>query len=204
MILPVYQPDPTMNHPIDRRHALGLIAVLGLSACSREPQEAAGPGDIALDDAIDALQDMGQGFTAGTPMSRQVVYVLFDPQCPHCGHLWNASQPLQSRTRFVWMPVAILNARSRPQGAALLTASDPVAAMNEHERLLLAGQGGISAASGIPKETEAAIALNTELMQRLGAEAVPFIVTRHAGTGQTVSHAGALSTEALASLIGLP
>lgn len=193
-----------MKQRIDRRHALGLIAVLGLAACSREPQESSSPGDIALTDAIDALEDMGKGFTAGTPMSRQVVYVLFDPQCPHCGHLWNASQPLQARTRFVWMPVAILNAKSQPQGAALLTAADPVAAMNEHERLLLAGQGGMSATSGIPKDIQAAIELNTELMQRLGAEAVPFIVTRHAGSGETVSHAGSLSTEALASLIGLP
>jgi thiol:disulfide interchange protein DsbG len=193
-----------MKQRIDRRHALGLIAALGLAACSREPQESASPGDIALTDAIDALEDMGKGFTAGTPMSRQVVYVLFDPQCPHCGHLWNASRPLQARTRFVWMPVAILNAKSQPQGAALLTAADPVAAMNEHERLLLAGQGGMSATSGIPKEIQAGIELNTELMQRLGAEAVPFIVTRHAGSGETVSHAGSLSTEALASLIGLP
>lgn len=193
-----------MKPAIDRRHALGLLALLGLAACSREPQASSSPGDIALVDAIDALDDMGKGFTAGTPMSRQVVYVLFDPQCPHCGHLWNASQPLLARTRFVWMPVAMLNAKSQPQGAALLTAPDPVAAMNEHEQLLLAGQGGMSASSGVPKDIEAAIALNTELMQRLGAEAVPFIVTRHAGTGETVSHAGSMETEALARLIGLP
>jgi thiol:disulfide interchange protein DsbG len=193
-----------MKPAIDRRRALGLIALMGLAACSREPQESAGPGDIALADAVDVLEEMGKGFTAGTPMSRQVVYVLFDPQCPHCGHLWNASQPLLSRTRFVWMPVAILNAKSQPQGAALLTAEDPVAAMNEHEQLLLAGQGGMSAASRIPEDIEAAITLNTELMQRLGAEAVPFIVTRHAGTGETVSHAGSLTTEALSGLIGLP
>lgn len=189
---------------LDRRHALGLIAVLGLAACSRETPQTGSPGDIALTDAVDALSDMGKGFTAGTPMSRQVVYVLFDPQCPHCGHLWTASKPLQARTRFVWLPVAILNAKSQPQGAALLTAVDPVAAMTEHERLLLAGQGGMSASSSIPKDIQSAIALNTELMQRLGAEAVPFIVARHAGTGETVSHAGALSTDALARLIGLP
>jgi len=193
-----------MKRLIDRRHALGLIALLTLAACSREPQQAASPGEIAQADAVDALADMGKGFAAGTPMSRQVVYVLFDPQCPHCGHLWRASQPLLARTRFVWLPVAIINAKSQPQGAALLGAADPVAAMNDHERLLLAGQGGISASSGIPDDIKVAIALNTELMQRLGAEAVPYIVTRHAGTGEPVSHAGALSTEALASLIGLP
>jgi thiol:disulfide interchange protein DsbG len=188
----------------DRRHALGLIAALGLTACSREPLPTATPGDIPMADAVEALAEMGQGFSAGTPMSRQVVYVLFDPQCPHCGHLWNASQPLLARTRFVWLPVAILNAKSRPQGAALMAADDPVAAMNEHEKLLLAGQGGLSASASMPKEIEEAIALNTELLQRLGADAVPFIVTRHAGSGATVSHGGSLSTEALASLIGLP
>lgn len=193
-----------MNHPVDRRHALGLIALLGLAACSREPQGTASPGDIAPTDAVDALAEMGKGFAAGTPMSRQTVYVLFDPQCPHCGHLWNASQPLLARTRFVWLPVAIINASSQPQGAVLLGAADPVATMNEHERLLLDGRGGIAAPAGISGDVRAAIALNTELMQRLGADAVPFIVTRHAGTGEAVSHAGALSTEALSSLIGLP
>ncbi len=194
----------TMRHPINRRRALGLVATLALTACSPEAQQTDSPGDIALADAMDALADMGKGFTVGTPMSRQVVYVLFDPQCPHCGRLWTASQPLLSRTRFVWLPVALLNAKSRPQGAALMTATDPVAAMNEHEKLLSAGQGGLSASSSTSQSVEAAIALNTELLKRLGAEGVPFIVARHAGSGQTVSHSGALSTEALASLIGLP
>ncbi|MEZ5646892.1 MAG: thioredoxin fold domain-containing protein [Burkholderiaceae bacterium] len=193
-----------MNRILSRRHALAAIALLGLAACSPESSQQADPGDIPLTEAADALADMGKGFSAGTPMSKQVVYVLFDPQCPHCGNLWNAAVPLQSRTRFVWLPVSMLNAKSRPQGAALMTATDPVAAMNEHEKLLLAGQGGISASSDIPADTMAAIDLNTELLQRLGAEAVPFVVTRHAGTGEPVSHAGSLTTDELARLIGLP
>ena len=74
-----------------------------------------------------------------------IVYVLFDPQCPHCAALWESAQPLHRQTRFVWLPVALLNAKSLPQGAAIMTAANPAETMNTHERELLANGGGIAA-----------------------------------------------------------
>ncbi len=193
-----------------RTFILPFIASVALTlvACSKDEAigASAGSGDtapISLDQAPDALAAEARGFTVGALMSAQPVYVMFDPQCPHCARLWESSQPLLGKARFIWVPVALLNAKSAPQGAALLAASDPKAAMAEHETLLLSNQGGISASSQIPDEVKDSIQRNTGLFNRLGAESVPFIVARNLRTGQVVTQSGAMPTEALAELIGV-
>ncbi len=144
-----------------------------------------------------------KGFTVGAFMSAHTVYVFFDPQCPHCGHLWQASLPLHKKIKFVWVPVAWMNASSLPQGAALLTAANPLDLMTEHEASLLSGKGGISAPASVTSDLEKSIKANTTLLNSFGAESVPFVVVKNARSGQTVSRTGALSTAALAELIGL-
>ena len=185
-----------------------LIAVatalsLGLAACSRNDTAASQAPPIAAAQALDVLAAEGKGFTVGAAMAARTVYVLFDPQCPHCGRLWEAALPLQAKARFVWLPVAFISPKSLPQGAALLQAAQPLEAMNAHESALLAGAGGMSASASVPDDIKAAIERNTQLLNRLGAESVPFIVTR-SPAGQPVLHAGAMDTAALAALIGLP
>lgn len=188
---------------------LALALALGLAACSRDAGESASASAtapsqaIARADAVEAVAARGRGFTAGALMSAQVVYVLFDPQCPHCAHLWESSQPLMDRARFVWLPVSLLGPKSLPQGAAILQAASPVQAMTAHEQSLLSGAGGTSASSSIPDDIEQAIRANTQLLNDLGADAVPFIVTRHRQSGEVVTQAGSMGTEALARLIGL-
>ena len=182
--------------------AVAATAAMFASGCSPDaPPPAAAPIDRSQ--ALAVLAAEGKGFTVGTLMAANTVYVLFDPQCPHCAHLWEASQPLLPRARFVWLPVSLLNAKSLPQGAAIMTAVNPAEAMTAHEKSLLAGQGGTAASASIPAEVEAAIKANTALLDRLGAGSVPYIVGRHAGTGATVVQAGAMPTAALAGLLGL-
>lgn len=144
-----------------------------------------------------------KGFSVGALMSTNVVYVFFDTQCPHCGHLWEAATPLQRKVKFVWIPVRMINATSLAQGAALLTAADPAALMTEHEASLLAGKGGISASSSIASELEQSIKNNTQLLNSFGAEAVPFVIAKNLKTGQTVSRDGAMTTSVLAEFLGL-
>jgi thiol:disulfide interchange protein DsbG len=195
---------------LNRRLALACLSAsaLWLTACSKE--EASAPGKPAAGSPIDTAQAFdavaagAKGFAAGAMMSAHTVYVLFDPQCPHCSHLWEASLPLQGKVKFIWAPVAIIGAKSLPQGAALMQAANPVEAMTVHEKSLLAGQGGTSASASVPAEIEAAIKANTELLDRLGADSVPFIVARHAGSGQPVTRAGSMDTAGLASFLGLP
>jgi thiol:disulfide interchange protein DsbG len=192
------------------RHAiLPLVAAmaLGLAACSKTDSNPSASTEtataIAPAQAYEAVAAQAKGFTVGALMSANPVYVLFDPQCPHCGHLWNAALPLLGKVKFVWVPVAIMGPKSVPQGAALMQATDPVATMSAHEQSILSGQGGMSASSSIPDDVLAAIKANSQLLDRLGADSVPFMVARHARNGQVITQAGALSTEALGEFLGL-
>lgn len=203
-------PRKATTHMKFRSFILPFITAIALTltACSKESavDPSASSGDsaaIAIEQATDVLAAEAKGFTVGALMSANPVYVLFDPQCPHCARLWEASQPLLGKAKFIWVPVSILNASSAPQGAALLGAPNPAEAMAEHEKLLLSNQGGISASAQVPDEVMNSIKRNTVLLNRLGAESVPFIVARNLRTGQVVTQSGALPTEALAELIGL-
>ena len=195
------QTPPPFNR---RRFGAYLVVATGicvtLSACS--PQETA-VSSVAGPQAYDLLTKEGHGFTAGPMMAANTVYVLFDPQCPHCGHLWEASQTLLKKVKFVWIPVAFIGPASLPQGAAILTAPDPLAAMSAHETSLLSGQGGTSASAMIPDEINDAIRKNTDLFKRLGGESVPYMVAKNQRTGAVVSNAGAMEPDALAQFLGL-
>ena len=192
-----------------RHLVLPLLASLALlSACSKE--DAGAPATTAVAStpieaaqALDVLAAQGKGFAAGKILSANAVYVLFDPQCPHCARLWEASMPLHGSVKFVWLPVAIMNAKSAPQGAAIMTATNPVQAMAAHETSLLAGSGGTAASADIAPDVLTAIKTNTALLERLGATSVPYIVARHQRSGQVVMQAGANDTEALANFLGL-
>jgi thiol:disulfide interchange protein DsbG len=182
--------------------AFAIVAASALTACSKTetpPAASAAPAP----QSYDLVAANAKGFTAGAMMSVNTVYVLFDPQCPHCGHLWNASQPLLSKAKFVWIPVAIINGNSAPQGAALMSAPNPAEAMNLHEASILAGTGGTLPSGVTPADLEATIKKNTELFTSLKLESVPFLVARNQQTGQIVSHSGAMDTATLAQLLGL-
>jgi len=151
----------------------------------------------------EAVAAQGKGFTVGAMMAANTVYVLFDPQCPHCGRLWEASVPLHSKVKFVWIPIAFGSAQSVPQGAALLSAANPAALMTEHEKSLLTGAGGISASASVPSELEQAIKNNTQLLNRLGVDSVPYMLAKNIRTGQVVTNNGAMDTPALVEFLGL-
>ena len=192
------------NHPT-RLCAAALTLALGMSlaSCSKQDTPAVPTAAITPAQSYDAVAKDGKGFTAGTLMSTQTVYVLFDAQCPHCGALWNASLPLQKKVKFVWIPVSLMNPKSTLQGAALLTAANPVELMTAHETALLAGTGGMIADANPSAEAQAAIKSNTQLFNSLGATSVPYIVAKNARTGAVVTHSGALQTPALAAFLGV-
>lgn len=195
------------NTTIARRtFTLGLIAASAgaLMACSPKNEAPAAPIATQLTPAqvVDKIAAEGKGFTVGALMSANTVYVLFDPQCPHCGHLWEAAKPLLTKVKFVWMPVSIINAKSGSQGAALLASSNPLEAMTAHEASILAGTGGMSAMGSIPADAEATVKGNTALFNSLGLESVPFVASKNsAGVAQVNS--GAMETAALSTWLGL-
>lgn len=179
-----------------------MAASLLLAACGEAPSTGAGAKAAATPVSIAAIAAEAQGFEVGAQMSARTVYVFFDAQCAHCGALWNAAKPLKSQAKFVWIPVGLLNPASTAQGATLLAAKDPVAAMDEHETSFLAKQGGISVGTDLDAH-KAAVAKNTELMNRFGFASIPSIVGTHAQTGALVTQEGSMPTAALANLLGL-
>ena len=189
--------------------ALPLAAALALTlaGCSRQdaPNSSASPATATALPAqpFEAVAAQGKGFTVGAMMAANTAYVLFDPQCPHCGRLWNAALPLHGKVKFVWVPVTLMNAKSGPQGAALLAAADPAALMTEHEKSLLAGTGGISASASVTPELEQALKNNTALFNSLKVESVPYILAKNQQTGNVVTHNGAMDTAALGNFLGL-
>jgi thiol:disulfide interchange protein DsbG len=186
--------------------SLSLIAALTLSlvACSKTeaPSKAEVPA-VASASSYDIVATTGKGFSVGAMMSAQTVYVLFDPQCPHCGHLWQASLPLHSKARFVWIPIAFNTGKSLAQAAALLSAANPLEAMSGHEQSLLAGTGGMSASADVSADLVKSINSNTQLLTSMGVDSVPYLLAKNKRTGQVVSNNGAMDTPALAQLLGL-
>ena len=85
----------------------------------------------------------------------------------------------------------------------MLAAANPAELMDAHEKSLLAGAGGIAASSSVPAELEQAIKSNTELLNRLGVDSVPYLVAKNQSTGQVVTNVGAMDTPALAALLGI-
>jgi thiol:disulfide interchange protein DsbG len=183
-----------------------LIAALALlmGGCSPQDTPTSAPSAVTKPaQPYEAVAAQAKGFTVGAMMSAKPVYVLFDPQCPHCSRLWEASIPLHGKVKFVWVPVALMNAKSASQGAALLGASDAVALMTTHEKSLLGGTGGIPASANPPPELAQALKDNTTLFNSLGVESVPYVLARNLSTGEVVTHSGALDTPALAKLLGI-
>lgn len=191
--------------------ALATLAPLALGACSKNDGAAptasstgATPGTPpGSPQTMYAQASKGSGFTVGQMMAADPVLVFFDPQCPHCGDLWTAAQPLLPKLRMVWMPVGFLRGVSEVQGAAILGAPEPAVTMTAHEALLRSRQGGLTVSGAPPEADIAKVKANTELLNKLGADSVPFILYRNRKTGEYGTHSGTLSTEQLAALAGL-
>lgn len=190
-----------------RRHLLGAVgAAAVLVACGQEtsgtatPSGASGAGATPV--TVEAIAAQAKGFNVGSSMAARVIYVFFDAQCPHCAALWEASRPLRSQARFVWIPVGLINETSVAQGAALMTAADPVALMDQHEASLRSKQGGISAMNA-PEDAKAQVKKNTELFNGFGFGGVPTVVGKHAQSGELVKIEGSAPTAVLAQRLGL-
>ena len=182
---------------------------LALTGCDKTPSNAgqspsgAEASRVPLSALYDTVAAKANGFSIGNTMATRVVYVMFDPQCPHCARLWQTSKPLLGQIRMVWSPVRFAGEISSRQGAVLIAAKDPVAEMDAHERSLEAKKGGLVPPAEIPAELIAKVKANTDLMTEIGADEVPFVVYKDPRTGQPAAFKGAMETEDLRKLLGL-
>lgn len=195
---------------------LAAAAAFTLAACDNQAQGGAAQAPAAASapalnaaQAYAAIQKDGTGLTVGAGLTssaadaKQTVYVFFDPQCPHCAHLWEASKPLLTNVRFVWMPVGLLSRASRAQGATILGASNPMKAMTENEQSIADHGNGITADSDAIARFGARVDTNTALFMKARSQddGVPFIVAK---VGNEVRmQSGALPTAQLKTFLGI-
>ncbi len=152
---------------------------------------------------FEGLAKEGKGFEMVPSVGpREPVYVVFDPQCRYCVKLWQAAKPISRQVRFVWMPIALLNSKSEPQGAAILSAPNPASTMEAHEASF--SSGGLAAGSmKIDDAAREAVRVNSRVFRNHSGATVPTMVFRHRGSGQHWAVAGALDGDALKSALGL-
>lgn len=196
----------------ERRRLLGLAATLSAAVLTSPARAqapaaapAAAPAPLPPPDAramLEQFEKSGRGFDMRPGVkAATTVYVVFDPQCPWCAKFWDSAKPIAERVRFVWLPVAVLNPRSEPQGAAILASANPVETMEANEAQLPKG--------GLPIDTLAPpmaaredVWSNSRIYRRTGGRTVPFAVYRDA-QGQAATIPGYLPPEELKKVLGL-
>ena len=175
-----------------------FACALALVGCSKSVPDA----KPAVPVSVKAIQNNATGFSVGSAMMKNTIYVFFDPGCPHCAALWQTSKPLDAEARFVWIPVGFMGKRSVLQGTAILAAADPASAMEAHEASMRANTGGI-ALNVDHKAQEAQVKKNTQLLTDFGFTGIPTIVGLNAKTGALTVQKGESGTDALANRFGL-
>jgi thiol:disulfide interchange protein DsbG len=137
----------------------------------------------------------------GSKDAKRIVYTFTDPNCPYCNKFWNDARPWikAGKVQVRHIMVGIIKDSSSGKAAALLSAPDPQAALNQHE--LQHANGGIKPLANIPADIRTQLDSNQKLMQQLGFFATPTIFYKDAdGNLQTVQ--GAPRAEMLTAVLG--
>ncbi len=193
------RPCPHGESALNRRKFALVSAAIAFTACSdKAPTATAQPAKGAnrpSDKEAYELAATGTGFTAVAEIKAQgnstqaTVYAATD------------AKPLAAAVFFIH-PTSYLRPSSGPQGATILSAPNPAAAMTENENLVMQRKGGITVSPTLPDAVLDKVKANTALFQRLGAESVPYVLFKNPKTGAYGSHAGSTDTARLAQLVG--
>lgn len=191
---------------ISRRHALTL-AVAGAVAATAH-QAVAKPANVPSiwegEKMYNTLIKDGTGFTNPGKADRKKAYVIFDTQCPDCIRLLDRAMPLFDKVEFTFYPIAYMNIHSDPQGALILSSSDPMKVLEEHHAHFRdADFRGIRYdIAKIDPELRNKVWMNTKLHRRCGCRAVPYGVFKNS-KGEFVPFDENLTTAELAKLFEL-
>ncbi|WP_298188614.1 thiol:disulfide interchange protein DsbG [uncultured Pseudomonas sp.] len=137
----------------------------------------------------------------GKTSAPRIVYVFSDPNCPYCNLFWKQARPWVEagdvQVRHVL--VGMLRQDSAAKAAALLSASDPQAALHEHESAGKASK--LQGLKKIPDAIQQQLDHNLGLMAEMGASATPAIFYKDE-SGQLRQQLGAPSPEVLKQIMG--
>jgi thiol:disulfide interchange protein DsbG len=183
-----------------------LIIILIISGLAASLGIQAGSSAASRDIASNLLDDIDQATWITEGSGKHIVYIFFDPNCPHCHKLYETLRPLIARRdlQLRWVPVAMLTDTSLGKAAAILQAADPLSAlqMNEDDFGLsdLGPGGAITPAAVISDRTRLNLAANLSLLQGQNLFVVPVVVFR-ATDGQGLMFFGVPATENLNRLL---
>ncbi|AMO96854.1 thioredoxin family protein [Collimonas fungivorans] len=137
----------------------------------------------------------------GSKDAKRVIYTFTDPNCPYCNKFWNDARPWikSGKVQIRHIMVGIIKDSSSGKAAALLSAKDPQAALNQHE--LQHASGGIKPLGLIPANIRTQLDSNQQLMQQLGFFATPTVFYKDAG-GILQTTQGAPRAEMLSTVLG--
>jgi thiol:disulfide interchange protein DsbG len=137
----------------------------------------------------------------GSKNAPRVIYTFTDPNCPYCNKFWNDARPWvkAGKVQVRHIVVAILMDTSAGKAAALLSAADPQAALNQHEQQH--ASGGVKPLGQISAKVRTQLDANEKLMQQLGSSATPTVFYKDA-SGNLQKIEGAPSGDMLAKVLG--
>lgn len=137
----------------------------------------------------------------GKNTAPRVVYTFTDPNCPYCSKFWKDARPWveAGKVQLRHVMVAILGPTSPGKAAAILTATDPQAALTRHEQQH--SSGGAKPLNQVPEKILAQLDANQKLMQQLGSSATPTIFYKDAD-GKLQQIQGAPQAEMLGKILG--
>lgn len=137
----------------------------------------------------------------GAKSAPRVIYTFTDPNCPYCNKFWNDARPWvkAGKVQIRHVMVAILGPTSPGKAAALLSASDPQAALTQHEQQQQSG--GVQPLAQISPKVRAQLDANYKLMQQLGFAATPTILYKDED-GYMKGMQGAPSADMLNQILG--
>jgi thiol:disulfide interchange protein DsbG len=183
-----------------------LIIILIISGLAASLGIQAGSSAASRGIASNLLDDIDQATWITEGSGKHIVYIFFDPNCPHCHKLYETLRPLIARRdlQLRWVPVAMLTDTSLGKAAAILQAADPLSAlqMNEDDFGLsdLGPGGAITPAAVISDRTRLNLAANLSLLQGQNLFVVPVVVFR-ATDGEGLMFFGVPATENLNRLL---
>ena len=151
--------------------------------------------------AASVLADIGKATWIAEGKGPHVAYVFFDPNCPYCHKLYEAtrSEVQAGKLQLRWIPVGILLPTSHGKAVAMLGAKDPLKAFYQNEDHYTMGDGGIDEDLGT-LEVEKKLSANEALLARTQLGAVPLMLF-YSKEGEPVMNQGAPPKDRLAAIL---
>jgi|YelNatPaOPRAMG01_1025707.scaffolds.fasta_scaffold55018_3 thiol:disulfide interchange protein DsbG len=211
--------DPCQNtmippHATDRRRLLrrALRAAMAAAATLLWPG-AADAADSAAEWSADPdaaraaalLARIGQARWLQEGSGPRIVYVFFDPNCPYSHKLYLATRAEVGRhgLQLRWIPVGQLHASSPGKAAAILSATDPLAAFHKNEDDWDFGEspgGGIRPLAHPSEPVKQELRRNAALLHHAGLQTFPVMLYRTAD-GKAHLVVGLLPEDTLLSVL---